>query len=71
MRKKTQIIVGVVACLMAVLMLAGAWLVLELLALEQLNVRRMLLFAMSVPQLVTGIAGIALAKALLGRLRNV
>ena len=55
----------------AVLMLAGAWLVLELLAMEQLNVRRMLLFAMSVPQLVTGIAGIALAKALLGRLRNV
>lgn len=55
----------------AVLMLAGAWLVLELLALEQLNVRRMLLFAMSVPQLVTGIAGIALAKALLRRLRNV
>ena len=44
---------------------------LELLALEQLNVRRMLLFAMSVPQLVTGIAGIALAKALLRRLRNV
>ena len=55
----------------AVLMRAGAWLVLELLAMEQLNVRRMLLFAMSVPQLVTGIAGIALAKALLGRLRNV
>ena len=55
----------------AVLMLAGAWLVLKLLALEQLNVRRILLFAMSVPQLVTGIAGIALAKALLRRLRNV
>ena len=53
------------------LMLAGTWLVLELLALEQPPVRRMLLFAMSVPQLVTGIAGIAFARVLLRRLGNV
>ena len=54
----------------AVLMLAGAWLALALVGVQQETVRKTIFFAMSVPQAVTGVAGSLLALELVQRLRN-
>lgn len=46
----------------AVSMCAGAYVVIALLGIESVAMQKGILFAMSVPQLVTGVAGILVAK---------
>lgn len=48
-------------------MLVAAWLALSLVGLDVPAVRKTVLFAMSVPQIVTGVLGIAVARKILGR----
>ncbi len=54
----------------AVVMLAAAWCVVSLVAVQAPAVRRAILLAMSVPQLVTAVLGILLARQVLLRIRN-
>lgn len=54
----------------AAVMLCLAWIVLNFLQLENPAVRKAVLFAMSVPQLLTGIGGVLLAERLLPLLRS-
>ena len=53
------------ACVKAVLMCGAAYLALAILGLDKPAVQKAVLFAMSVPQLVTGIIGVVLAKKIL------
>lgn len=54
----------------AAVMLCLAWIVLSFLQLDNPAVRKAVLFAMSVPQLLTGIGGVLLAERLLPLLRS-
>ncbi len=54
----------------AVVMLAAAWCVVSFVAVQAPAVRRAILLAMSVPQLVTAVLGILLARQVLLRIRN-
>lgn len=54
----------------AIVMLLAAWIVLGFLALPNPALRKIVMFAMSVPQLLTAIAGILLAKQVKKRLRQ-
>lgn len=54
----------------AAVMLCLAWIVLSFLQLNNPAVRQAVLFAMSVPQLLTGIGGVLLAERLLPLLRS-
>ena len=54
----------------AAVMLCLAWMVLSFLQLDNPAVRQAVLFAMSVPQLLTGIGGVLLAERLLPLLRS-
>lgn len=52
----------------AVSMLAAAYIALQIMGFNHIAVVKAILFGMSVPQLVTGIAGIALSKVLLTKI---
>ena len=54
----------------ACVMLLAAWAALSFLALPNSALRRTVMFAMSVPQLLTAVAGILLAEQLKKRLRQ-
>lgn len=54
----------------AVLMGVAAWCVVNIVALPNPALRKMIMFGMSVPQLVTAVVGIMLARQLLLRMRK-
>ena len=54
----------------AIVMLLAAWVVVSFLALPNPALRKTIMFAMSVPQLLTAVAGILLAKQVKKRLRQ-
>lgn len=64
------LVVALPALCKAVVMLCLAWIVLSFLQLDNPAVRKAVLFAMSVPQLLTGIGGVLLAERLLPLLRG-